>query len=262
VPSSAAALAAALDRFLRVHEIRDKSLNGLQVDGPAPVTRVALATDAALATIEAARAGGAQLLVVHHGLFWGDPPAPITGGLWRRVAALIEGRLALYAAHLPLDVHPEVGNNAVLARRLGLRELRPFGAWPGLPPDGKGRPGALGFGGALPQPMDRGALQAWCSERLGAPVSLLAFGPERVSSLAVVSGDAADLAPEAAREGYGAYLTGETSHAAYHPALEAGVNLLCAGHYATETWGVRALGEHLERLHGVETFFCDAPTGL
>jgi dinuclear metal center YbgI/SA1388 family protein len=258
----AAELAAALDRFLRVHEIPDKSLNGLQVDGPDPVSRAALATDAALATIEAARAGGAQLLVVHHGLFWGERPVPLTGGLWRRVAALIGGRLALYAAHLPLDVHPEVGNNAVLARRLELVRPAPFGVRPGLPPDREGRPGALGLGGGLARPLDRAGLRAWCSERLGSPVSLLPFGPEHVTSLAVVSGDAADLAPEAAREGYDAFLTGETSHTAYHPALEAGVNLLCAGHYATETWGVRALGEHLERRHGVETFFCDVPTGL
>lgn len=262
MPVTAAALAAALDRFLRVSEIHDKALNGLQVDGPDPVARVALATDAALATIEAARAGGAQLLIVHHGLFWGERPAPITGALWRRIAALVGARLALYAAHLPLDAHPEVGNNAVLARRLGLRDVRPFGVWPGLPPAPDGGPGALGFGGALPEPLDRDALRTWCAERLGASVALLPFGPERVSSLAVVSGDAADLAPDAAREGYGAYLTGETSHTAYHPALEAGVNLLCAGHYATETWGVRALGEHVERAHGLETFFCDAPTGL
>jgi dinuclear metal center YbgI/SA1388 family protein len=248
-----AELTAYLDRYLRIHEIPDKSLNGLQVEGPAEVARVALATDAALETFEQARAGGAQLLLVHHGLFWGERPAPVVGALGRRIRALLEGGLGLYCAHLPLDAHPEVGNNAVLARKLELSGPRPFGDWGGV---------ALGFGGELPQPLPRDDLRAYCEERLGTPVRMLPFGDPTVRRLALVSGAAADLVTQAAREGYGAYLTGETSHTAYHPAREASINLLFAGHYATETWGVRALGEHLEERLGVEVFFCDAPTGF
>ncbi|MFN2432330.1 MAG: Nif3-like dinuclear metal center hexameric protein [Gemmatimonadota bacterium] len=241
-----------LDAFLRIREIPDRSLNGLQVDGPEAVGRVALATDAALQTFEQAAAGGAQLLVVHHGLFWGET-APVVGQLRRRIQTLLEAGMALYCAHLPLDAHPEVGNNAALARELGLESLRPFGAWRGS---------LLGFGGDLPRELAPEELRAHCEARLGGPVRLLPFGGGRARRLAVVSGAAADLATEAAREGYDAFLTGETSHAAYHPAREAGVHLLFAGHYATETWGVRALGEHLARRFGVEVFFCDAPTGF
>jgi dinuclear metal center YbgI/SA1388 family protein len=255
-------LAAYLDDFLGIDGFPDKSLNGLQVEGPSDVGRVALATDAALQTFGMARQGGAQLLIVHHGLFWGERPTPVVGALRQRLQALLEAGLGLYCAHLPLDAHPEVGNNALLARRLELSSLRPFGRLDGPGPGARPSGIPIGFGGDLPLPLSRVDLAAHCEKRLGAPVRLLAFGAETVRTLAVVSGGAADLAPQAAREGYGAYLTGETSHSAYHPAREARMNLLFAGHYATETWGVRALGEHLVRRFGLEVFFCDAPTGF
>lgn len=259
---SLAALAAHLDDFLDIHGFPDKSLNGLQVEGPAEVERVAVATDAALQTFELAQQGGAQLLIVHHGLFWGERPTPVVGVLRRRLQALLEGGLGLYCAHLPLDAHPEVGNNVLLARRLELANLRPFGHLDrsGAASRRSGIP--IGVGGDLPRALGRGEVAAYCEERLGAPVRILPFGDETVRALAVVSGAAADLVPEAARERYGAYLTGETSHAAYHPAREAGMNLLFGGHYATETWGVRALGEDLARRFALEAFFCDAPTGF
>ena len=246
-------LAAYLDRYLDVARIPDKSLNGLQVEGPPEVSRIALATDAALQTFEQARGGDAQLLIVHHGLFWGERPLPVVGALRRRLQFLLEGGLGLYCAHLPLDAHPEVGNNAILADRLDLRDRRPFGDWGGI---------ALGQGGELPRPVGRDELAGYCEARLGTPVRALPFGPDPARRLAVVSGAAANLLGQAAREGYDAYLTGETSHTAFHPAREAGIHLLFAGHYATETWGVRALGRHLETRFGVSTFFCDAPTGF
>ena len=250
---SLAELTAYLDRFLRINEIPDESLNGLQVEGPSEVSRVALATDAALETFRQARECGAQLLIVHHGLFWGERQAPIVGSLRRRIQALVESRLGLYCAHLPLDTHLEVGNNAILARRLELAHRKPFGMVAGV---------AIGFGGELSRPLARDELREYCEDRLGAPVRMLPFGQETVRSMAVVSGAAADLVEQAAAEGYGAYLTGETSHTAYHPAREAEMNLLFAGHYATETWGVRALGDHLAERFGVDIFFCDAPTGF
>jgi dinuclear metal center YbgI/SA1388 family protein len=246
-------LTAYLDAYLRVGDIPDKSLNGLQVEGPRSVRRIATATDAALQTFEQARDGGAELLLVHHGLFWGPGPFAVVGPLRRRLETLLAGGLGLYCAHLPLDAHPEVGNNALLAERLQLGARRPFGDVGGV---------ALGVGGELPALLARDRLAAWCGERLGGAVRLLPFGEASVRSLAVVSGAAAEMAGEAAREGYGAFLTGETSHAAYHAAREAGVNVLFAGHYATETCGVRALGEHVAARWGIETFFCDAPTGF
>jgi dinuclear metal center YbgI/SA1388 family protein len=257
-----AELAAYLDRFLAIDDFPDKSLNGLQVEGPPEVARVAVATDAALQTFELARQGGAQLLLVHHGLFWGERPTPVVGSLRRRLQALLEAGLGLYCAHLPLDAHPEVGNNALLARRLELSSLRPFGHLDGAA--SVARPGgvAIGFGGDLPRPLSREEVAAYCEERVGSPVRMLAFGAATVHTLAVVSGAAADLVSQAARERYEAYLTGETSHSAYHLAREARMNLLFAGHYATETCGVRALGEHIAQRFGLETFFCDAPTGF
>ena len=255
-------LCAYLDDFLAIDDLPDSSLNGLQVEGRAAIDRVAVATDAALLTFQMARQGGAQLLIVHHGLFWGQRPAPVTGDLRRRLQALLEADLGLYCAHLPLDAHPEVGNNAVLARRLELSSLRPFGRLDGKGDAARGAGKPIGFGGDLPRVLPREELAPFCEERLGAAVRLLPFGDETVTTLAVVSGAAADLAGQAAREGYGAYLTGETSHTAYHPAREARMNLLFAGHYATETWGVRALGDHLARRFGLEVFFCDAPTGF
>ena len=139
-------LTAYLDDFLGIDDLPDSSLNGLQVEGTADVRRVAVATDAALQTFEMARQGRADLLIVHHGLFWGPRPSAVTGGLRQRLQSLLESGIGLYCAHLPLDAHPEVGNNVLLARRLELSGLRPFG-WL----DGKGdaprRAGAsIGFG--------------------------------------------------------------------------------------------------------------------
>ncbi len=231
------------------------------MEGAPTVTRVALATDAALQTFEQARGGAAQLLIVHHGLYWGERPVPLVGTLRRRIAALIEADLALYCAHLPLDAHPEVGNNAVLARRLGLGALRPFG--PSCAAPGSEAAGLeIGIGGDLPGAVAPEELRVRCEARLGSAVRLLAFGHDAVRSLAIVSGAGADLAGRAAAEGYDAFLTGETSHVSYHPAREAGVHLLFGGHYATETWGVQALGDHIAERWGLEVFFCDAPTGF
>ncbi|MGH7558152.1 MAG: Nif3-like dinuclear metal center hexameric protein [Gemmatimonadota bacterium] len=244
-------LVAHLDGYLAIDEWEEKSLNGLQVEGAGIVDRVALATDAALATFAMASEAGARFLIVHHGLFWGQP-LPMVGSHRARVAALLDAGISLYAAHLPLDAHPEVGNNAVLARLLGLRGLAPFGRWGGR---------AIGWRGDLPAPTDRARLAAALEALLGTRPDVLPFGPDEIRSVAIVSGAAADLVPEAAAAGVDAFVTGETSHVAWHQARELGVNLLFAGHYATETLGVRALGEHVSELFGVEIVFLDAPTG-
>ena len=244
-------LVAYLDEYLAIAAWEDRSLNGLQVAGSPAVAKVALATDAALATFQMAAETGARFLIVHHGLFWGAP-APITGTLRARLAALLDAQISLYAAHLPLDAHPEVGNNAILARLLGILEPRPFG-----------RHGdrTIGFEGKLPRPMELAALVGRIEALLGGHTDALAFGSDQVERVAIVSGDAADLIPEASRCGVGAFITGETSHVAWHVAREHRLNVLFAGHYATETLGVRALGDHVAARFGVETVFLDAPTG-
>jgi dinuclear metal center YbgI/SA1388 family protein len=249
--ASRQALVAYLDEFLDTTAWSDKSLNGLQVEGAERVTRVALATDTAQATIDMAVEAGAQMMIAHHGLFWGRIE-PVTGPLRARLASLLRAGISLYVSHLPLDAHPEVGNNAVLARLLELRDLEPFGAWGS---------GAIGVMGRLPGPLDRAGLAARLEALLGERPHVLPFGPDRVARVAVVSGAAADLIPEAAGAGADAFVTGETSHTAVHQARERNLNVLFAGHYATETLGVRALGDHLAERLGLETVFLDVPTG-
>jgi len=245
------ALVAYLDAYLDVAGWSDKSLNGLQVEGVEQVRRIALATDAALATISLAVEAGCQMLIAHHGLFWGRVE-PVTGPHRARIATLLESGLSLYASHLPLDAHPDVGNNAVLAQLLGLEERAPFGAW------GERTIGVLG---TLPGWLDRAALAARIEAVLGARPDVLPFGTETIHRVAIVSGAAADLIPEAAAAGADAFVTGETSHTAYHQAREREMNVVFAGHYATETLGVRALGDHLAARFDLETVFLDSPTG-
>jgi dinuclear metal center YbgI/SA1388 family protein len=191
------------------------------------------------------------MLIAHHGLFWGRVE-PVTGPLRERLGALFDARMSLYVSHLPLDAHPAVGNNAVLADLLGLEERQPFGRWGDR---------SIGLLGRLPQATDRAGLAGRLEALLGARPHLLPFGGDTIRHLAVVSGAAAELVPEAALAGADAFVTGETSHTAYHPAREWGMNVVFAGHYATETLGVQALGDHLAQTFGLETVFLDVPTG-
>ncbi|MEX0911851.1 MAG: Nif3-like dinuclear metal center hexameric protein [Gemmatimonadota bacterium] len=240
------------DDLLGTANIPDYSgaVNGLQVECTAEIERVAFAVDAAQATIDAAVAAEANLLVVHHGLFWDGSPA-VSGRRYRRLRALIEANVGLYSAHLPLDVHPELGNNAVLARELGLEVQGTFG-------DYKGQ--AVGVWGALP--MRREALAARLDDLLGCRVRMIAGGPERVERVGIITGGAGGQVNAARSMGLDAFVTGEGAHHNYFDAMEGGVNLYLAGHYATETRGVRALSDHTARVCGLETRFLDHPTGL
>lgn len=242
-----------LDGYLRVGEIEDKSQNGLQVEGPEEVTKVAFAVDACLASFQEAVAEGAQLLVVHHGLFWSESKL-LTGVHFRRVRALLEGGCGLYAVHLPLDAHPEVGNNAEIARLLRLSDLRPFGEYHGE---------EIGMQGSLDPPLDVPTFIGRLVEALGRPpIRVLDHGPAEIQRVGCVSGGAASMMDQAAAEGLDAYVTGETSHGSYHEAVEWELNVFFAGHYATETTGVKALARHVEDKMGVQTVFLDIPTGM
>lgn len=240
-----------LDRYLRIAEIPDSSPNGLQVQGAAQVSRIAYAVDASAQTIRAAGKAGADFLVVHHGLWWGKH-VPITGTMHARVAGLIRSDLSLYAAHLPLDCHPKVGNNVELARLLGLRVKEPFGEYLGT---------RVGVIAAAARPIRLTSLCAAVEKKLGARAQVLACGPPTVRRVAIVSGGGAMLAEEAARAGCDALLTGETSHAAVHPAREAGISIVFGGHYATETVGLKALQRHVATRFQVPGVFLPAPTG-
>ncbi len=231
----------------------DDSLNGIQVDrGPGALRRVAFAVDACAETIRRAREAGAELLFVHHGLFWGKP-ARIAGALRERLKMLLDADMALYACHLPLDKHPELGNNAVLARLLGLEGLEPFGGYHGV---------KLGYKGRFREPVTLEEALLRILPDGSAPRTLIPRGPERLTTAAVMSGGAPFEVFEAIDAGVDLYVTGEGSHSIYHAVLESRTTFLAAGHYATETHGVRALAERLALETGLETRFIDAPTGL
>jgi dinuclear metal center YbgI/SA1388 family protein len=241
-----------LDGYLAVTEFRDwpGAVNGLQVESAGEVTRIAAAVDAAEAVIEAAVGQGADLLLVHHGLYWGRT-SPLVGRVYRKFATLLRRNLAVYAAHLPLDAHPEVGNNAQLAERLGV----PVEGWWG---EVEGR--AIGVWGTLA--VERDALAERITRALGNAPRLLPFGPARCSRVGIITGSAGSMIAEAAAAGLDTFVTGEGQHWTYCEAEELGVNVLYAGHYATETLGVRALAADLERRFGLPWSFIDHPTGL
>jgi len=252
MPSPALAeIAGFLDDYLAVPGFPDypSALNGVQVESSGPIRRVAAAVDASQAVIEAAK-DWADLLIVHHGLFWSGLQ-PLTGPRFGRVKALIETNTALYSAHLPLDAHAEVGNSAVLARKLGLENLEPFGAYQGA---------TVGWKGVVDTPLE--ALARTLEGATGAGAQILPGGPGHVRTAAVVTGGGASTLPEAAAAGLDLLVTGEAQHHHAIEAAELGVSVVLGGHYATETWGVRALARVLEQRFGIESRFVDSPTGL
>jgi dinuclear metal center YbgI/SA1388 family protein len=231
----------------------DSSLNGLQVgDREASVSKVAFAVDGSLASMEKAVEAGAGCLVVHHGLFWGKC-LPITGYLYNRIRYLAQNNLALYALHLPLDAQPDFGNNMTLASMLGLVDIRPFGEY---------KRKKIGFRGTLPEPLTLKQIADRLFGEWDRDLKVFPFGPDPVSTVAVITGDAPREVEQAIDGGVDLYITGETSHEIYHACLESGINVLFGGHYRTETGGIRRLCEKTARELGLETVFIDIPTGL
>ncbi len=233
----------------------DGSPNGLQV-GPDSntVDHVAFAVDAAAETIDAAVEAGADLLVTHHGLVWGSLER-VTGRTYDRFAPLFEHDLALYVSHLPLDGHQELGNAAGVADVLGLEERDPFGSY---------GPEHVGQTGILPDPTTVDSLETTLEAGLetgGRPVQVLPFGPDEVERVAIVTGSGVDWLEEALEVGADVLVTGEGKQQVYHEAKEAGIHVVLAGHYATETFGVRALMQEASAW-GLETTYLEQPTGL
>ena len=245
-------LVAYLDDYLKVQEFEDYGPQGLQVEGGAGVSKLTLSVDSALAALKAAVEAGSQFHLVHHGLFWGEPKL-LVGPLGRRVRTLMKADISLYGVHLALDAHPEVGNNAVLARMLGIEVT---GQW------AKAKGNLIGVLGQAPPGLDIDDLVARVNQSLGMTVQVAAHGPRLVERVGIVSGGAAGEIGEAARLGIDTYLTGESSHTYYWDAIEYGLNVIYAGHYASELVGIRALGEHLAERFGLEVEVLDHPTGL
>lgn len=241
--------------FLGIDDLtgKDDSLNGVQVGrGDGPVTHVAFAVDACAESIARAAQAGCQVLFVHHGLFWGAP-VRLEGALLDRIRLLLKHDLALYACHLPLDMHPEVGNNAVLADLLQLRDREPFGLYHGL---------SIGVRGRFEQPVTPDEAIRRILPDGSRPRLHLASGRKTLHSAAVVSGGAPFEALQAFGKGIDLYVTGEPSHSIYHQVVEEKLDFIAAGHYATEVWGVRAVAARLEKDHKLRTTFIDLPTGL
>lgn len=245
-------LAGYLDDYLCTSLVADdpRAMNGLQVEGPREIRRVGFAVDASTDAVESAVTADVDLLVVHHGLFWGGA-RPITGPVYQRLGGLIRAEIALYSSHLPLDCHPEVGNSPVLARLLGIAVV-------GAIEDAGGAPVGVvgeGLGGV-------GALTGAVRRVLGVSPVVVATGPAEFARTAVVTGAGSGFLARAAAAGCGALITGEGPHHSYHEARDLDINVIYAGHYATETVGLKALARHLESVCGLETAFFDHPTGL
>jgi dinuclear metal center YbgI/SA1388 family protein len=246
-------LVAALDSELRHSAIVDytPALNGLQLANKSgQVTRVAAAVDACLPVIRRAVDLGADFLIVHHGLFWSGLQ-PHTGAQFEKLRLAMDAGLAIYSSHLPLDAHPTLGNNAVMLRALGLEPESSFMPYKGTD-----------IGLRCCVDLSRDELMRRVQAATGFPAHLCPGGPEQVQRLGLVTGGAGDAIAAAAAQGIDTFITGEGPHWSYTLAEELGVNLIYAGHYATETFGVKALARHLEGLHHLPWDFIDHPTGL
>ena len=241
-------IVAYLDGELRVADFDDVSHNGLQVESDAEIRRVCCGVDASMEFFTEAQKRGADLVVCHHGLSWGDSLKRITDLNYRRLAFLIRGNMALYACHLPLDAHSRYGNNILICKALKLRNVKPFGAYHGV---------EIGFCGTLPRPVRYVSFKKQIALITGNEVRSMDVGRKTVRSVAVVSGGAADQVMEAGQKGIDVYVSGEPNLSAYGLAQEYGVNAVFAGHYATEVFGVRALAEVLCREFKVDAEFID-----
>jgi len=240
------------DKYLRVRKIQDwpNALNGLQIENSGRVTKIGAAVDVSTQVLTAAPKRHVDLLLVHHGLFWPGLQT-VTGVFHRQLKLAFENDIALYSAHLPLDVHPDVGNNAQLAAALGFKSTKPF-------LEEKGELVGLRARDALP----RAELIRKLRRVLRGPIKTFNFGPKETTRIGIVTGGAGSEIYRVAQEKIDMFITGEAPHWAAVAVEELGMNLVLGGHYATETFGVKALAAHLSKRFEVPWEFLDFPTGL
>jgi len=245
-------IVAFLDEELRLGEVPDYpgAVNGLQMQGEQEVRRVAAAVDASLPVVKKAVEAGMDLLVVHHGMFW-KGARPVTGATYEKFKTAMEAGLAIYSAHIPLDVHPVLGNNARLSAALELQETEPFFEWKGT---------RLGIRGLFPGSLDQ--LTERVTEVLGSPPHVCAAGSDAAGTVGVISGGGGEFLAAVREAGIDTFLTGEGPHWSYTEAEELGLNVLYGGHYLTETSGVRALVDLLVGKYSLDGQFIDHPTGM
>jgi dinuclear metal center YbgI/SA1388 family protein len=248
------AITAFCDELLDVASFEDYGPNGLQVPGATEVSKLATGVSANLETLERAVEGGAQLVITHHGLLWGDEVTPLSVPMAARLRALLCSEVSLAAYHLPLDAHPEIGNNALLRDALGLeRDDRPFG---------RAKGSAVGLIGRVSDPIEIGELRRRLAEAVGQEPLVFDSGPDRISTVGIVTGSGGFAIHEAGPIGIDALITGEPSEPVMGEAREYGVHFLAGGHYATETFGIRRLGELVAERFSVEQEFIDVPNPI
>ena len=233
------------DELLELEAYPDYGPMGMQVAGTHEVERITCGVSASLELFERAVGAGAQLLLVHHGLLWDNDPRVIDDAMRRRLKVLLDSGITLAAYHLALDGHAELGNNALLARELGIEPADRFAG--------------IGFGGRLAEPAGVDDFAARVREALGSEPIVFAYGPERVARAAVVTGRAGRYLAEADREGFDLFLTGEAEEPSLHTAQELGIHFVAGGHYATERIGIQALARRLAEQFGLEWEFIDLP---
>jgi dinuclear metal center YbgI/SA1388 family protein len=239
-----------LDSYLDKPKINDTSCNGLQVQGAEEVQKIGLAVDASIAAYRKAAGAGCRMLIVHHGLIW-TGIRHVTGKYHQHIKFLMDHEMSLYASHLPLDKHSDVGNNARLARILKLSKTSPAFDYHGV---------LIGIRGMLKTPLTIEEITGRLTAVIGGNPMILPFGKKKNRSVGIVSGGGAGELEQAIDLGLDCYITGESAHHNHHQAAEAGINVIYAGHYHTEMAGVKAVGKLLEKKFKVQTVFLDVPT--
>ncbi len=237
-----------LDNLLKLEKFTDYSNNGLQVGNSGDVKRIACGVDASLEFFEAAHAQGANMVICHHGISWGDSLKYITDLNYKRISYLMEHDIALYAAHLPLDAHPRYGNNAQICKALKLQDMTPFGQY---------GESTIGFTGKLPKAMPYSKFKQQIEKLMQNKLQTMDFGKKTVRTVAVVSGGASAEVAEAGQKNIDVYISGEPTLQGYNLAAEYEINVIFAGHYATETFGVKALGKMLTTKFKIKADFID-----
>ncbi len=240
-----------LDRELKTAEFQDYSNNGLQVENSGSISRICAGVDASLEFFMKASRQDADLLICHHGISWRDSLKRITGLNYGRIKFLMDRDMALYACHLPLDAHPQLGNNALICKELKLKGMKPFGSSYGVP---------LGFSGLLPATMPYGQFKTLLRSVFGNITGSMDFGKDRVRTVAVISGGGCGEIVEAGESGIDVFLSGEPRLEAYSIAQEYRINAVFTGHYATEVFGVKAVAALLSEKFAVKSEFIDIKT--
>ena len=231
--------------LLDLDSFHDYGPMGLQVVGADDVTKIAASVSSSLEAFQRTKDAGAQMLLVHHGQYWENEPRIVDLAMKRRLQTLFDGDITLAAYHLALDAHPEIGNNIIVARELGISEPERFLEW--------------GFGGALREPTGLDGLADRLEAITGRKPQVFEGGARRIERVAIVTGGGAKLVREAASAGYHAYITGEPAEPTLHLARELGIHFLAGGHYATETFGIKALAEKLAAEFSLDWEFVDVP---